>query len=144
MSEVNNASLDSLLDSSIDDLADMPAFAVLPAGVFRVALSFEQKEVNKHPSVEMKLVVREVVEMADTSEAPPAVGDESGMLFMLDNEFGQGSLKEIVKPLAAATGGSSLREVLDGAKGMEVQVVSKPRWNKDKSQRYTNITKVIV
>jgi hypothetical protein len=139
MSEMN-----SLLDSSIDDLADLPEFAVFPAGLLKVTLNFEEKEVNKHPSVELKMKLVETVEMADATEQPLAPGAESSVLYMLDNEFGQGALKAVAKTLAGVTGTTNLRDTLEAAKGMEVQVVSKPRFNKDKTQQFTNITKVIV
>jgi hypothetical protein len=136
--------MNSLLDSSIDDLADLPEFAVFPAGLLKVSLKFEEKEINKHPSVELKMKLIETVEMADATDTPLASGAESSVLYMLDNEFGQGALKAIAKTLASITGTTNLRDTLEAANGMEVQVVSKPRFNKDKSQQYTNITKVIV
>jgi hypothetical protein len=136
--------MNSLLDSSIDDLADLPDFAIFPAGLLKVTLRFEEKEVNKHPSVELKMKLVETIEMADATETPLSVGTESSVLYMLDNEFGQGALKAVAKTLASVTGTSSLRDTLEAANGMEVQVVSKPRFNKDKTQQFTNITKVIV
>lgn len=142
MSEAT-ASLDSLLDSSIDDLADMPEFAVFPAGVLKVRVAFEQKEVNKHPAVEMKMVLVETIELADATDTPLAAGTESSVLFMLDNEFGQGGLKEVAKALAGTLGTTSLRDTLEQAKDMEITIVSKPRSNKEKTQRYTGVSKVM-
>ena len=137
--------LDSILDSSINDLADLPEFQVFPNGVHRVLISFETKEVNKHPCVELKMKAIETVELANPSEDQPlAAGTESGVLFMLDNEFGQGKFKSIVKQIAAVTGTSSIKETIEAANGMEVQVVCKVRQNKDKTQSYTDVTKVII
>lgn len=139
-----NLDLDSILDSSIDDLADLPEFAVFPNGVHRVIINFEKKTVNNHPSVEMKMKALETVELANAGDTPLEAGTESSVLFMLDNEFGQGSFKSIMKVLAEATGTSKLSEAMEAAQGMEVQVVCKVRQNKDKTQSYTSVTKVIV
>lgn len=137
--------LDSILDSSIDDLADLPEFQVFPNGVHKVIIDFESKEVNKHPCVEMKMKAVETVELANpAADTPLEAGTESSVLFMLDNEFGQGKFKSIVKTLAAATGTSTIKDTVEAAKGMEVQVVCKVRQNKDKTQSYTDVSKVIV
>lgn len=137
--------LDSILDSSIDDLADLPEFAVFPAGVHRVTISWEQKEVNNHPSIELKMRMVETVELANPeSDTPPAAGSECSVLFMMDNEFGQGKLKQVVKPIAAAVGASNIKAAIENSKGMEIQVVTRVRQNKDKTQSYADITKVIV
>ncbi len=137
--------LDSILDSSIDDLADLPEFAVFPNGVHRVIINFEQKEVNKHPSIELQMKAIETVELANpAADTPLVAGAESSVLFMLDNEFGQGKFKTIVKTLATALGTSTIKDTVESAAGMEVQVVCKVRQNKDKTQSYTDVTKVIV
>lgn len=137
--------LDSILDSSIDDLADLPEFAVYPAGVHKVIIQWESKEINKHPCMELKMKAVETIELANpASDEPLAAGTEAGCLFMLDNEFGQGAFKSIIKTLAAATGTSKISEAAEASNGMEVQVVTKVRQNKDKSQSYTDVKKVLV
>ena len=137
--------LDSILDSSIDDLADLPEFQVFPNGVHRVIINWESKEVNKHPCMELKMKAVETVELANpAADSPLSAGTESSVLFMLDNEFGQGKFKGIIKQLAQATGSSKISEAVEASNGMEVQVVCKVRQNKDKSQSYTDVTKVIV
>lgn len=136
--------IDSLLDSSIDDLADLPEFAVFPNGLHRVVINFESKKVNDHPSVELKMKLIETVELANAADTALEPGAESSVLYMLDNEFGQGKLKTIISQLKESFGGTSLREVMENANGAEVSVVCKVRQNKDKTQSYTDVTKVIV
>lgn len=136
--------IDSLLDSSIDDLADLPEFAVFPNGVHRVTINFESKKVNEHPSVELKMKLLETVEMADATATPLEPGAESSVLYMLDNEFGQGKLKAVISSLRDTFGGATLKEVMENANGAEVTVVCKVRQNKDKTQSYTDVTKVMV
>ena len=141
MSDIN---LDSILDSSIDDLADLPEFQVYPNGSHKVIVSFESKEVNKHPCVEMKMKAVETIELANpASDTPLEPGTESSVLFMLDNEFGQGKFKTIMKTFAEATGTQKIYEAMEAAQGMEVTVICKVRQNKDKTQSYTDVTKVI-
>lgn len=140
-----NTNMDDLLDSSIDDLADMPEFAVYPAGVHKVIIDFEKKEVNKHRCVELKMKLIETLELANPDEeVPQAAGTEATVLFMLDNELGQGKLKDILRVLAPIVGTTKISDVLIAAKGMEVIVVTKVRQNKEKSQSYTDIVKMSV
>jgi hypothetical protein len=139
-----NDVLDSILDSSLDDLSDLPEFAVFPAGVHKVTLKFESKMVNDHPAVEMGMTLVDTLEMSNSDEQPLAAGAESSVLFMLDNEFGQGKLKLIAKPLAEHFGVGNIKAVMEAANGMEVVVTTKVRQNKDKSQTYTDVTKVII
>lgn len=138
-------SLDSLLEGSIDDLADLPEFAVFPNGVHKVVIKWESKEVNKHPCLELGMTAVETVELANaTDDVPLVAGATSSVLFMLDNEFGQGKMKTVMAALAAACGTKSIKETMEASNGMEVQVVCKVRQNKDKTQSYTDVTKVIV
>ncbi len=136
--------LDSILDSSIDDLADLPEFGVYPSGVHRVLINWESKEVNKHPCMELKMKMVETVELSNpAADQPVAAGQESSSLFMLDNEFGQGSFKSIIKTLAAATGTSKISEAVEASNGMEVEVVvvTKPD-KKDPTTMRMNVKKV--
>ena len=139
-----SANLDSLLDSTIDDLADLPEFAVFPNGVHKVVIKWESKEVNKHPCLELGMTAVETVELANAADTPLVAGATSSVLFMLDNEFGQGKMKSLMQTLATAVGTKSIRETMEASNGMEVQVVCKVRQNKDKTQSYTDVTKVIV
>jgi hypothetical protein len=135
--------LNSLLDASLDDLADLPEFGTYPAGSHKVTIKWEQKEVNKHPCVELQMVAIETEELSNPADTPLNPGAEGSVLFMLDNEFGQGKLKQIIKPLAAATGQASLRGIIENSNGMEVSVITKVRQNKDKTQSYTDVVKII-
>ena len=143
MSEMN---LDALLDSSIDDLADLPEFGVFPSGVHAVTINWESKEVNKHPCMELKMKLRETMELSNPAEdTAPAPGMEASCLFMLDNEFGQGNFKSVIKELATATGTSKISEAVEASQGMEVQVVvaTKPDKKNPETLRM-NVKKVIV
>lgn len=135
--------LNDLLDANLDDLADLPEFSVFPAGVHKVVISWEQKTVNNHPSIELKMKAIETEELSNPEDTPLTAGAEGSVLFMLDNEFGQGKLKQIIKPLAGATGQGQLRGIIEASNGMEVSVVTKVRQNKDRTQSYTDVSKII-
>lgn len=137
--------LNSLLDANLDDLADLPEFGVYPAGVHKVIIKWESKEVAGHPCVELKMKAIETEELSNPeADQPLTAGAEGNVLYMLDNEFGQGNLKKVIKPLAAATGQSTLSGAMEASNDMEVSVVTKVRTNKDKTQSYTDVTKIII
>lgn len=139
------SSIDSLLDSRLDDLADLPEFKVFPPGAHRVVISFSTKEINKHPAVELKLKLVETIELAEPSDVPVAVGTETSIAFLLDNEFGQGNLKEVAVPLAKYFGTQDLRSTFKESEGAEVTVVTKLRADKnDADKKYMQIKSLIV
>ena len=141
----DTTNIDNLLDIALDDLADLPEFKTYPNGAHRVTISFEKKEVNNHPCVELKMKALETLELSDAAKDQPLeAGTESSVLYMLDNEFGQGKFKEICKPLGQHLGVAKLSEIIAGANGMEVVIVTKVRQNKDKSQSYTDVVSLAV
>lgn len=139
----SNIDIDSILDSQLDDLADLPEFGTYPAGSHKVIINWEKKTVNNHPSVELKMKAVETLELANPTDAPLVPNAEGSVLFMLDNEFGQGALKALLKPLAVETGEGSLSGIMNASNGMEVTVVTNIRQNKDKTQSYTNVKKIL-
>lgn len=142
---MSEANLDDLLDANLDDLADLPEFKTFPNGAHKVTIKWEQKKVNDHQALELKMTAVETLELSDPGkDTPLEAGTESSVLYMLDNEFGQGKLKEVAKVLGAATGHSKLKDIVENSNGMEVVVVTKVRQNKDKTQSYTDISKMEV
>ena len=144
MSEFN---IDSLLDGTLDDLADKPEFRPFPVGTHRVTLNLVDKtapkdQINKHPGFELKIKLIETIEQANPEEAPLQVGAETGILYLLDNELGQGSFKDLLKAAAGHFGAKSNRELIADIQGSEALVVTKQRPNKDKTQTYTDLVAV--
>ena len=137
----------SLLDSNLDDLADLPEFVVPPAGAYNATiLSFEQKKIGKHDAVEAKFRLDATVELASATDAAVKDGTECGVAFMLDNEFGVGGLKAVLKPLQVALGTSTARQTMESAKGMQVLLVTKVRSGKGETadKKYLGISKIEV
>jgi hypothetical protein len=147
---MSDPTLDSLLETTLDDLADLPTFEPYPAGAHRVTISFEEKVINKKPAVELKLVGISTEELSDTTDTPIVQGQETQVLYILTkddgskNEVSQGKLKEVLKPLAEATGESNMRAIMSAAKGMEVLVVTKKRHNKQNDTYNTDVVKLAV
>lgn len=147
------ADIDSLLDATLDDLADMPEFKPFPAGAHRANLTLELKPVNNVPSIDVQLKGIETMELANPEDTPIAPGDSTNVLLMLKkkdgtkNELSEGKLKEILKPLQAHFGTASNRETMEASKGVEVLVVTKIRQDKrdsDDVKSYTDIVSIQV
>lgn len=138
--------IDNILDGTLDDLVDLPEFANFPVGTHRAILTMGQKKINNHPSIEIKLKALETVELPSGSEAEPVTpGQEVTVLYMLDNEFGQGSFKKILRQLAEHYGKDKTnREIMADAQGAEVLVVTNLKNNKDKTKTYMGIDNIVV
>jgi hypothetical protein len=135
--------IDDILDGTLDDLADAPEFKPFPNGAHKASIYFERKEVNKHPCVEVKLKAIETLELVDPEKDTPLVkGAEASVLYMLDNDMGQGKFKELMKTFSAHFGNKKLSELMKEAQGAEVAVVTSQRPNKDKTAVYMDITNI--
>lgn len=140
MSASNDYDINELLDSNLDDLADLPEFKNIQPGVHKVSIGFGTKIINDEKYVEVKVKLIETLELADPSGTPDEPGTESATIYNLSNEFGQGGLKELCKPLGESLGETSLGKILQGAEGMEVTIVSTIRPDKkDKDRKYFGI-----
>jgi hypothetical protein len=139
--------IDNILDGTLDDLADMPEFKPFPVGTHKAVLTMEQKVVNNHPCVEVKLKALETLELPSGSEDKPvSVGQEGTVLYMLDNELGQGGFKKLLKQLSEHFGeGKTNREIMAEAQNAEVLVVTTLKANKkDKTKVYMGIDSIVV
>lgn len=135
--------VNDILDATLDDLADLPAFEVPPAGAYHATiLSMESKKINEHPSMEIKFRLNSTLELANSADTPVADGTETSIAYMLDNEFGQGKFKEVVAPIAEHLGVKSIREVAENVKGLEVMLVTSVRKSKTSDATYLDVKKV--
>jgi hypothetical protein len=145
MNTTVQASLDSLLDMQLDDIADLPEFKSFPAGAHKVSISLESKQVGTHPCVEVKLVAIETLELASpTDTVPLSAGDSTGVLYMLDNEFGVGKLKAVLKPLSVHCGTTGIRDTIEASKNLEAVVLTKIRRNRISGVEYTDLISIAV
>lgn len=139
-----DVNMDSLLDQTLDALADAPEFKPFPAGTHKVTITIQQKKIGTHPAFEVGMKAVETIELSDSSQEPLAAGATTSVAYMMDNEIGQGNFKKILANLAAHYGPQSNRQLIEAAQSAEVLVVTKVRQNKDKTQSYTDIVELQV
>lgn len=140
----DNFNLDSLLDGTLDDLADAPEFKPFPAGTHKVTITIVQKKIGTHPAFEVGMKAVETIELSNSDETPLAAGATTSVAYMMDNDIGQGNFKKVLASLANRYGQKSNRELIADAQNAEVLVVTKVRQNKDKTQSYTDIVELQV
>jgi hypothetical protein len=132
----------SLLDANLDDLADLPEFKPFNVGTHRATFKWEEKMVGEHPALVVNLTLLETLEQANAEDAPQEAGAETDVSYMLDNEYGVGNMKELLKQLNTTFGFTNNRDILNAVQGAEVVVTTNIRTNKDKTQKYTNIVTI--
>lgn len=132
----NFTSIDSILDSTLDDLADVPEFKPFAAGSHMATLNLEVKDIQNKPAVEWKLTHIETLELADPTGTPPKAGDicSGAFIFVANdgtpNELAQGQFKALLKPLQAHFGTASNRDTIEAAQGAQVVVTMSQRAGK--------------
>lgn len=100
MSQDNSSvDIDSLLDSTLDDLADLPEFKIFPAGAYTGTIEMTAKKMGDNTGVELKFTLVEVNELTDPTQEAPVVGATTSVGFLLNNEYGQGALKNVFTSL---------------------------------------------
>lgn len=142
----------NLLDASLDDMADMPSWSTFPAGVYKVKPTVKQeKKKNKENKEETLITVSakliSVVELNSPDSVAPEIGSETSCRYTWENEFGQGGLKNLLKPIAAVTGEKSvpaLLEILNTADDvglvMDIRTVKGERGKSDRDyQQFTDL-----
>lgn len=144
-----NDMISSLLDSNLDDLADLPEFLIPPSGAYTArVISAGEKKVGTHPAVEFKFSLLSTVELTNEADTPVADGTETSIIFMLDNEYGVGGLKAFLLPIQQATGVKTVREAMVACVNMDILLVTTVRSGKKGSEnedkRYLGIHKVEV
>lgn len=160
MTEANlNLDIDSLLDGTLDDLADAPEFKPYPIGAHKVIINWETKQLDdkklsgkKNTIVTLKMKAVETVETAAGSDEVCSPGQEENIGFFLVHhsspkamEIGQGGFKEIMKSLAAHYGAKSNRDLMADSQGAEVLVTTGLRKDKqDANKKYTTLEKLMV
>jgi hypothetical protein len=140
-----DVNMDALLDGTLDDLADAPSFEPFHPGAHKVTIEIEGPiVVNKHPAFKLAMKLVETVELEDKSLTPQVPGSAAEVLYMMDNELGQGNFKKLLGALNATFQAANNRGIIEAAKGTECLVITKVRPNKDKSAFYTEVKEISV
>lgn len=141
---------DSLLDASLDDLADLPEFKPFTPGVHEVTIEFKTKVINKHPAVELNMTMVKTIEQVDPAAPMSEPGATTSVAYMLDNDTGQGKLKEICADIGRHLGidvqqKGALRQIIEKSTGLVCKVVTNTRPDKeDKDKVYMNVKSLTV
>lgn len=152
--------LDTLLDGTLDQLADIPEYRVYPVGAHKVKFEWtinhtipnvfvkdkegkDTKDLVKFIKLDMEAI--ETVEISPTSEdqQPLEKGAKANILFDLTNERGQGKFKAVMAGLMEIHGAKSPRELIADSTGGEYVAVISHRKNKDKTKTYIQIDTVL-
>lgn len=155
-----NATLDDLLDGTLDDLADVPSFAPFPIGAHLTQIGWKLTTVNDIPSVELNLSLIEHVELTNPEDKPFEKGSKTNTLFMLKkkdddgkmvrNDLAEGQWKALLGQLRDGLGlppETTNREVMAKSEGLEVMAITGIRENKkDKNnvKYYTEVKSLTV
>ena len=149
-----NEELFELLDSSMEELADLEKFEPLPAGSHLCTLQWDRKDINGNPTVTAKFTLVETLEMANSSDPVPEPGKTADIAFMLTkkdkntqetvaNTIGQGQLKEVLRVLKETFGGETPNQIIENSQGAQVAVVFKVRASKDDPDTKYNSIKAL-
>ena len=137
--------LDSLLDSTLDDLEDLPSFSPYPVGVHQALATFELKEIGGKNAIELSFKYIEALALGNEQDEAPKAGDEASCLFFLDNKWGLGEFKKCAAPFAAALNLSSNRDILEGVTDVECAIVTTLQANKkDPDSPYMKVKEITV
>lgn len=112
LSHDDDDDLDALLDKNLSEIDDLPSFVVPPKGTYIFLVSGGRKRINDIPYVTFDLEVVSTIKLQNDGDKPPAEGDKTGVMFNLDNEFGEGNMKAFLAPFAAHFGTDNVKELV--------------------------------
>ncbi len=140
---MSNKQLDmSLLDKSLDDIDDLPGFAVPSNGEYLLSISMAVKEVNDKAAVEASFEVIECLKKDNDADPDSKKGDKFSTLFFLEGEeasvkISLGKLKEMLMDVAEATGQSNLLVLVrDTLANAIVQATVKRRTDREDKEKF--------
>lgn len=144
------------LDSTLDDIEDLPQFMVFPSAAYHIKLnkgitdktSNSAEFINEHPAVTVEMTLLSAAEIdaknLQRGEAPPAVGDIASLMFMTDNKMGAGQLKNFLAPIGEHMGTKNIRAIIEGSIGLELVIVLVRTFNKKDDKYYQRFSKLMV
>jgi len=122
--------MDSLLEGTLDDLAQVPEFVTFPAGSHRINMTWEMPTKDRPTSIGLKLTAIETLELNDSSASPLVPGSMTTISFKMDNEYGQSNYRKVITSLSAHYGAGTNREIMEKSAGAECLVVTSLRKGK--------------
>lgn len=139
-----SAELDALLDTTLDDIADLPEFKNFPPGSHHVKASFSAEVINEKPCFKLDFEYITPLELVDANDAAPKAGDKAGLMFTMTNEFGQGAFKKAAAPFVEALGiPNTNRAIIEAVQEVECYITTGVRKDKnDKTKEYMTLVEV--
>jgi hypothetical protein len=130
--------LDSVIAVDIATIPDLPDYKTPPAGAYGLLIEkIEQKEIADKTALQVTYVIDNVIELSDPdtdAEHQVVPGNKFTEAFFFDKpeniEMTLGALKKKFAGLAEALGTTNLKDILEGAVGLKVNVVITNRVNK--------------
>lgn len=146
---IDSSDIDSILDSTLDDLADVPEFKPFPIGTHRCIIKWDLKKIKEKTAVDLHLTGLETMELATPTDTPIKNGDTTNVLFILfkddggKNEISEGQWKECLKPLAQHFGTVSNRDTMEKSNGAECLVTTTIRTDKRDKNNLKDYTAIV-
>ena len=140
--------INAMMGMTLDDLPDLPSIDPFPTGTYTaVCTNFGPKKIGEHPALVFEFKNPSVVELADETDEPPKGDAKAEYAYMLDNEIGQGKLKDVLKKLRLSMGvddtfSPSMEEYQTALVDAEVTITVGRTWNKDKERFYGDVKAV--
>ncbi len=138
--------IDSLLDGTLDDLANVPGYQVYPPGNHKVTINWKKPTKDRPTTIGLELTAIETLELNDSADTPLVPGTKSGVSFKMDNEYGQTAFRAVIAALAEHYGAGTNREIMEKSEGAECLVVTKIRQGKKQEGKpvaeYTDIVEI--
>lgn len=132
VADMKNLDLPSLLDASIDDLADLPSMEAPPTGHYNLELKIEVRKINDKDAVTFNYTIVDILEVPNMESLEPAdqpkVGQKFSEAFILGNEYAVGRLKQSLKPIGEHFGVSTIKDIISaGESGVQIAATIKRR-----------------
>lgn len=143
--KITQDEINAYLNSSISDLAELPEFVPFPAGLHMCVMDYEVRKLGDDPAFCLKLTGQETVELSDPdNDKPIEAGHEVELSFNLNNEFGQGRLRQLAEKFAIQQGldpaTTPIGVAMEPFKGATLGFLTTVRVDKkDPSKKYTQI-----
>jgi hypothetical protein len=143
---MSNVDLETLLDTDLSQVADLPEFYTPENGVYlatidSIVTSTKTNKSGEYVDATIKYLLHANLDEAGEPVPDNAMNTES---YNLSNaEFGLPKFKKITSAIAAALGTTNLRAVIEGAAGMQVVITVKNRKDKaDKDRVYFSVAEL--
>ena len=139
--------MDSLLEGTLDDLAQVPDFVAYPPGSHKVIINWEMPTKERPTTIGLKLSAIETLELNDASHTPLVPGSMTTISFKMDNEFGQSNYRKVITSLSAHFGAGTNREIMEKSAGAECLVITTSKTGKKTEQNpdpvsYTRLVEI--